>query len=156
MRSALFVLALVACSSNPPPADASPPVDAAAMVCTPGAQVACACVGGGQGAQRCTVDGRSLGACECPDAAVVLDAPLVDVQPEATAPDVSVPEDRPASVDVAPDAPRCPLGFTADCFGSSVNLGTGVRQPDGTTLHCGRCGNTCAAGSFCEVCQCVR
>jgi len=34
-------------------------------VCTPGAQVSCACVGGVMGAQVCSADGKSYGMCQC-------------------------------------------------------------------------------------------
>src|SRR5262245_36797617 len=37
----------------------------AVRVCTPGAQVPCACPGGVWGAQRCTEDGTALGGCDC-------------------------------------------------------------------------------------------
>lgn len=38
-----------------------------ALPCIPGAQVACACVGGGLGAQVCSPNGTGYGACICPD-----------------------------------------------------------------------------------------
>lgn len=135
MRSVLFAFALVACSSTPSPA----PIDA--------------------------------GPDTSPDLCACTDTQPLDIQPVDTAPEVgpeapgadapvpedrAPPEDRPAPADVAPDAPRCPTGPSGDCFGSSVNLQVGIRQPDGTTLHCGRCGNTCAAGSFCLNCACER
>jgi hypothetical protein len=34
-------------------------------VCTPGAQVSCACGGGQEGAQSCNADGTALGECDC-------------------------------------------------------------------------------------------
>jgi hypothetical protein len=34
-------------------------------VCTPGAQVACACGGGEEGAQACNAEGTALGECDC-------------------------------------------------------------------------------------------
>lgn len=129
MRSALFVLALVACASTPSPA----PIDA--------------------------------GPDTSPDLCVCADTQPLDIQPVDTAPEVgpeaSVPDapaqdDRSALADVVPDVSRCPTGPSGDCFGSSVNLQVGIRQPDGTTLHCGRCGNTCGVGSVCLVCVCER
>lgn len=68
MRYLFAVLVLLACSSTPTP---GPPQ------CTPGAQVACACVGGGQGAQVCT-SGATLGPCTCPDGGAS-DVAAVDV-----------------------------------------------------------------------------
>ena len=37
------------------------------MVCAPGLQVECACVGGAKGAQACKNDGSGYGTCQCPD-----------------------------------------------------------------------------------------
>jgi len=50
-----------ACSNSDAPV-------ASTMVCEPGRQTACACVGGVQGAQSCTSDGSGWAACACPDA----------------------------------------------------------------------------------------
>jgi len=161
MRSVLFAFALVACASTPSPSR-----------CVAGQVSACPCPGGESGSQACGPDGV-FGVCSCSDAGIDGGA---DAAPDTQAPDSSAPTE--ASVDAAPEASaadvardaappdtpvdgigvsmRCPFGVAADCFGSSVNLQVGVRRPDGTTLHCGACGNTCAAGTFCEVCQCVR
>lgn len=38
--------------------------------------------------------------------------------------------------------------------GNCVDLGVGVRLPDGSTEHCGLCGNTCATGVPCIAGQC--
>jgi hypothetical protein len=38
------------------------------QVCTPGAQVSCACGGGEEGSQACNSDGTALGSCDCSDA----------------------------------------------------------------------------------------
>jgi len=39
-----------------------------AQVCVPGAQTACACMGGTSGVQRCNAQGTALRRCECPEA----------------------------------------------------------------------------------------
>ena len=58
MRLWPLLLALVACSSDEDPA----------QVCAPGRQEACACPGGGQGAQVCNTEGTGYGACAPCDA----------------------------------------------------------------------------------------
>lgn len=129
MRSVLFAFALVACASTPAPAPIDAGTDAPADLCV------------------------------CADTQPFDFQPVdvvPEVGPEASALDAPAPEDRSAPADVVPDAPRCPVGPSGNCAGLAVAFTVGVRQPDGTTLHCGRCDNTCAAGSFCEVCQCVR
>lgn len=98
-----LLLALAACSADPVLLPDASPADTGtnSQVCTPGAQVACACVGGTAGAQVCAGDGRSLGACACPDAGVDVpagDGGVVDVP----APDIS--QDRPAAADGGADA----------------------------------------------------
>ena len=160
MRSVLFAFALVACTSTPSPAR-----------CVAGQVSVCPCPGG-TGSQACGPDGV-FGVCSCADAGPDGGAPL-DAAPDTQAPDSSAPTE--ASVDAAPeasvvdvardaappdtpvpaDAARCPMGLAADCFGTSVNLQMGLPRPDGTTLHCGACGNTCAAGTFCLMCVCER
>lgn len=104
-------LALAACSADPiltlpdvVTADTGP-----GQVCTPGAQVACTCVGGSTGAQVCSSDGRSLGACECPDAGSGIDAgsdaPVVDAgNTEAAVIDVPVDVPRDSGTDAGRDA----------------------------------------------------
>jgi len=105
--------------------------------CAPGAQTACACVGGGLGAQVCGLD-RVLGACMCPDASAPVDAPSADAPssdlgtadlgvvdvPGGDAPDSGVADaaatDAGGPVDVGPadvgpadtgaDVPRCGTG----------------------------------------------
>ncbi|MDB4930084.1 MAG: Tryptophan synthase alpha chain [Myxococcaceae bacterium] len=86
-------VALVGCAADPVLLPDASTADTGAQVCTPGAQVACTCVGGATGAQVCASDGRSLGACGCPDAGALEDVGGADVG-----------GDRPASVDLgAPD-----------------------------------------------------
>lgn len=65
------ILVLVACSAsggeNPLPSDAGANADLGAPpLCTPGAQVACACPGGAASVQVCQTNG-TLGACACGD-----------------------------------------------------------------------------------------
>lgn len=139
MRQLAFAVLVIACSSESPS-----PFDAAAD----SPPDLCACIDTGPATADAAADVPAA------DASMSADAPA-DVLLEAstdTAPDA--PSDSP--VDGIGVSMRCPFGVAADCFGTSVNLQVGVRRPDGTTLHCGACGNTCAAGSFCEVCQCVR
>ena len=47
--------------AEPEPEDAGPQ-----RVCIPGQQIACACIGGGQGAQVCNAEGTGYGPCVCP------------------------------------------------------------------------------------------
>jgi len=152
-----LVLLLAACAADPVIA----PRD-----CTPGTTTSCACPGA-SGVQTCTAAG-TVGACVCPDAGggdavAVADAPAVDV--------VS-PENRPAPVDVvavadagtdAVDAPVVDVdprqtpecrAVNQTCDGRRVNVQTGERD-GGVTYHCGRCGNTCAAGFGCLTCVCI-
>ena len=74
MRNYLFfAVFLAACGSDLPGvdaanADAGAATDATSLVCEPGKQEACACVGGAVGAQRCSFDGNDWGPCKCPDA----------------------------------------------------------------------------------------
>ena len=84
-----------------------------------------------------------------------------DVPPEDhvdAAPDV--PPDMPQPVDAAPDRPdpcgspvlrQCDIDGLANC----VDIQGGRMRPDGTTLHCGRCGNTCVAGMRCSLGNCI-
>ena len=136
MRFAFVALALVACGSDPPP----PPADAA-----PDAPDVCACVDTGP-LVDVVPDAPKVDVPAPPDAAT--DA-LVDATLEASA-------DTPSATDVTGDAPRCPSGLTGTCGGRSINFQMGFPQSDGTTLHCGRCGNTCASGTFCLMCVCER
>lgn len=60
------------------------PAASAGRVCEPGRVVACPCVGGGEGAQTCSADGTSFGACEC----------LAPAAPVAMAAGPSISEER--------------------------------------------------------------
>lgn len=75
-----LVVLLMACGAAPPVTPpVTPPVDATVAdlarppQCTPGAQVACACLGSVQGVQVCAADG-TFAACQCPDAGEARDA----------------------------------------------------------------------------------
>lgn len=157
MRTSLLALLLVACT----PSETLPD-------CTPGATVACACVGGGSGAQTCSA-GRAYGACECPDGAVV-DVPGVDVATDVmtqdTAPDVAMDSNSDAADvvseaesdivdatteagDATTDAIACPMGF-ADCDGMA---GNGCETDTRTNFnHCGGCGMRCPSPGATPVC----
>lgn len=108
-----------------------------------------------------------------PDASQTPDAPVVDVADAAVdtaAPDVT-PDTAPdaaveASVDAASDANdaavdarACVASYVIECeingHAECVNITTGRMQADGTTLHCGACGVTCAVGFAClaRVCE---
>ena len=115
-----------------------------------------------------------------PDASTNPDAPIADVAVD-TAPDVA-PADAPvdvtpnasadaspeASVDVASDVVRdaaadvrtCGVPYILECEvdGSltCVNITTGRMRSDGTTIHCGACGVTCASGFACLARVCER
>lgn len=135
MRHLLAALVLLAaCSPTEPPAR-----------CTPGAQVACACPGGGSGAQVCAADGASYSACACgvgdagADAAV--DAARADVVDAAgTLVDVPGCEAREGGVWIV--CAETTLGP-----GGCTNLAT-------STGHCGACGRACASGAACTDGRC--
>lgn len=98
--SCVLVACLVACApplSLPPVGDATVTDAPSVPLCTPGAQIACACLGGSQGVQVCGAAG-TLGPCTCPDAGGD-DAPsLVDASADTPG------EDRAAPIDVGADA----------------------------------------------------
>ncbi len=87
--------------------DAAPGDVSAVPRCVPGMQVACACVDGRSGAQRCGLDG-TYASCVC-----------------ASTPDADVPRDDGRPLDVATDLP---LGDTATP--SDVRSDAGVDAPD--------------------------
>jgi hypothetical protein len=79
---------------------------AIAADCIPGAQVACACLGGESGVQVCAADGKSLGPCECAEP---------EPEPPAPAPapaPVLAPAPAPAPAPALAPAPA-PLGVVA-------------------------------------------
>jgi len=107
-------------------------------VCEAGRQASCACVGGGEGAQRCLDDGSGWGSCECPDADqpdAELDADddaldgedASDARPDGdSGEDADAPDATDAAEDVEPDAPpdvveepECTIA--SDCPGADAN-----------------------------------
>lgn len=91
LAAALWVLA-AGCAVDPIPQP----------LCQPGAQSACACLGGGSGVQLCDVT-RVLGACMCADASVI-DTPSVDASAD-------VRDDREAVEASALDAADVPVAM---------------------------------------------
>lgn len=94
MRKALFLaVCLVACGSSESGGGAvsagtvEPTSDAAPLVCEPGKQIACACVGGAIGAQRCSFDGNDWGVCKCPEVDSGAVAPEQDAAVDSGAPE---------------------------------------------------------------------
>lgn len=123
----------------------------AVRVCVPGAQVACACVGGAAGAQVCNSEGSALGTCMCPDAGT----------PDAGVIDASVTDADAMAADVSSDAPvaRCVFGYecgaTRDCVDGCC------REPgDGGACEPPRAScvrdTECAASSVCYRGACRR
>lgn len=94
MRKALFLaVCLVACGSSESGGvvasdrTVEPTSDAAPLVCEPGKQIACACVGGAIGAQRCSFDGNDWGVCKCPEVDSGAVAPEQDAAVDSGAPE---------------------------------------------------------------------
>jgi len=65
---AISLLSILATAGTPAIAHAQPTESkkrtGQAPGCVPGQQIACACIGGGSGVQRCSEDGASFGACQ--------------------------------------------------------------------------------------------
>ena len=148
MRFALMLaLSLAACGADPSP---SPGVDASPDLPQDGAP----------GILDVSVDASP----DLPQADAARDvaqldagadvAVTVDAAPEASAPPDAV-RDVSADVDAA-DPCGSPALRTCDVNGvpMCVNIRLGRVQSDGTTIHCGRCGNTCTAGMICAN-ECV-
>ena len=129
------VMRACACGRPDASVDSHAP-DAVPRVCVPGAQVPCACLGGGAGVQVCVADGTSLGPCSCPDAGQQPDA--ADASPGDTAP-ADVPGD------VRADVP-CPPGTTY-CDGVCSALDTNE--------NCGGCGVRCSLNQRCAGGRCA-
>lgn len=74
-----LILALLLAGCGGSDTDPNVGVGPQSMKCTPGAQVACACPGGGAGAQACNKEGTAYEECRCeapmPDAGT--DAPVL-------------------------------------------------------------------------------
>lgn len=139
IRYIVLALALAACSADLVALPDASPVDA--PVCTPGAQVACACVGGALGAQACAADGRSFGACACPDAGAALDVTTLDTG----AADVGSPDTGATDVggrDVAADV--LPTGCASTTPGNCCGVACPVPM-NATAAAC--LGGTCGLAS---------
>lgn len=141
----VFILGAVApsCAADPVPV----------RDCTPGASLACACVGGSTGAQLCDGAGH-LGACACPDASTgdPRDGSADGDGPEL-APDVAAVDGAGldgAALDGAQpaDAPAVD-GGDGRCPGLLFMCGTACRTLTERD-SCGLCGNVCPDGWMCE------
>jgi hypothetical protein len=110
------------------------PNRAAAGVCIPGAQVACACPGGSSSVQVCLPDASGLGACKCELAPPVPVVPVI-VPPVAPAPSAvgippvppgseQVPAQAVALVPIAPYATLRPAQPVAEETTAPSRLGT--------------------------------
>lgn len=143
MRFALAVaLMLAACGASNPPADGPPAPEPAV---------------------EASVDTGPSPDMPAPDAPPDTSRPDV-ARPDAAAPDVAedAAPDAPSPPDVARDAPpdvvRCGGEFLHECdidgVVMCVNVSTGRMRSDGTILHCGGCGMTCAAGQLCIERRC--
>jgi hypothetical protein len=109
--------------------DASTDVATEAGACSPGVQIACACIGGAEGAQRCKDDGSGWGECLCPDAS-----------PDA-------PSDATEDAD---DAPVDAVEESVEDAGADATCGDLLTDPN----HCGRCDHSCLGGDcFDGMCQ---
>lgn len=147
----LALLALTACAADPvllPDAGPCSSACGAGTVCVSGA---CVAVDAGTDAGG-TVD---LGAPE--DRSQVVDLGAPDVGTDAGAMDVQQVVDVGGPVDTDPRQSEVCRAITQTCDGRTVNVQTGERDGGaGQTFHCGACGVTCAAGSFCVSCVCER
>lgn len=139
MRPLLAIaFALAACGTAPPPS----PSDAAPDTVAPDAPPAD------------VAPPDALEEAPAPDAAP--DAVLQDASPEVQEPMDAAPDAAPdAAVDVDPRQSEVCRAVNATCDGRRVNVQTGERD-GGITYHCGGCGITCPAGSFCVACVCER
>jgi len=160
----LLTIAAVACGGDPLPL----------RDCTPGASLACACVGGATGAQLCDAAGH-LEACVCPDAgpsgdvvdsaqADVVDAaqdvPAPDVAapldvPVIDAPDVAVPLDTPAVDHQVTDASLGDDGDAAPNSGdasSDASADVADCNTASDPANCGTCGTVCSLQHTTAVC----
>jgi len=138
---AAFALALAGCpEEEPAPITAGPPQ------CVPGSINACACPGGGAGAQLCLSDGTYEPTCDCggtdagaettPPADVEADVPEdagVDVAVDGTAPDAAA--ELPAVdviIDVTPD--DGPADAVADGVADVVQTDSGIPDAEGDAV----------------------
>ncbi len=128
--SLVLIACLAACAptlSLPSGGDAAATDTPSVPLCTPGAQLACACLGGVQGVQVCGAAG-TLEACTCPDAGSVdvptaTDAGSLDAGSDAT------PEDRATPIDLGFDVPDVPTTPDVPAM-DVVDAPTDVGMPD--------------------------
>ena len=149
--------------------------EALPRVCESGRTQACACVGGGPGAQVCALSGVSWGACVCGDGgtadvaggdaggdagpgdAAVGDAPIdvavgdiginIDVVPGDADAGGDAAVDAPVTVDILPSG-MCPEGYVNCIRNECSSL---QRDP----RVCGSCMYQCGAGADCVGGRCV-
>jgi hypothetical protein len=105
---------------------------ALAADCIPGAQVACACLGGASGVQVCAEDGKSLGPCEC---APPEPAPEPEPAPGPAPGPEPAPEPAPTPAIVAP-GPAPPPAPTPAPAPVTAPAPAGVPCPDGAEPPC--------------------
>lgn len=135
MRFALLALALVSCASDPGPAsDAGP--DAAATDTGPEDTGSPVDLGSDAGTAPTDV---GVDAGQLVDTGAALD---------------TGPRDT-GAVDTDPRQSEVCRGVLAECDGRMVDVQRGERD-GGLVHHCGACGITCPAGSFCVSCVCER
>ena len=135
-----LALTLAACSSDPaPPTDAAPDDTGAAVD-----------LGSDTGAVDTgpAVD-AGIDAGQPADTGAVDTGAALDTGPRDTgAVDTG-------AVDTDPRQSEVCRGVLAECDGRMVDVQRGERD-GGLTYHCGGCGITCPAGSFCVSCVCER
>lgn len=147
MRLLFLALLALGCAADLVPLpDASPPADAGPCGGACGAGTVC-----------------QAGACVAVDAGAPEDRPAVvdlgaeDAGSDAGAMDTPQVVDAGGAVDTDPRQSETCRAITQVCDGRTVNVQTGERDGGlGQTFHCGACGVTCAAGSFCVSCVCER
>lgn len=135
--------------------------------CTPGASIACACVGAAQGAQVCNAAGTAYSACACPDGAAPADVVAVDaVAPADLGADVVLPldiVDAPSAdtLDAGGDALEvdavdAPSDTPADlaCAAPLVACGSTCTDLRGDYENCGACGRACTGETYCHLGTC--
>lgn len=154
MRLPFFALLALGCAADPvllPDAGPCSSACGAGTTCVNGA-----CVAVDAGTDVGTDAGTSdLGAPEDRPQAVDLGAP--DAGTDAGAMDAQQVVDGGGPVDTDPRQSEVCRAITQTCDGRTVNVQTGERDGGaGQTFHCGACGVTCAAGSFCVSCVCER
>jgi len=96
--------------------------------CVPGQQVACACPGGGDGVQVCTLDGNAFGPCACGDATEGDAQTESDTEIDSASGDVTTGE--PTCGNGVEDPGECPSVCPQDCM-TVDDTGTGTTGEGG-------------------------